>query len=399
MLSFKSFDLNVLFDAPIVSHSSPPAPHPAPRNLMEASMDMTGEGAFDGTRSSGARNEGAREIVLAAPAQRVHDERTRQHRWQPRTVLLGAAAAVASAMAVASFVVSLEPDPFDTAQNAQAVAGMPTAEMAPGTYTATALVGVLDQLLNKPGGYLRNDVMPPFVLLDNMPAWERGVLTEVRDTVRALRDDLSRQQTQSAEDPDLVRADAQLHFDAESWMLPATEDEYREGRAALKRYVDRLQGAGAGAARFDVRADSLNFYLATVEKRLGAYAQRLAGSVGEIGLPVWLGGSPSVNDHDSVPWMEVDDVFYEARGYTWALIHTLRGIQHDYRDLLQAKAAAGPLERIIEKLEDTQATVLSPVIMNNSGFGLLTNHSLVMTSYISRANAAIIDFRLLLSEG
>ncbi|MCB1707405.1 MAG: DUF2333 family protein, partial [Halioglobus sp.] len=46
-----------------------------------------------------------------------------------------------------------------------------------------------------------------------------------------------------------------------------------------------------------------------------------------------------------------------------------------------------------------QETVWSPMILNGSGFGLMANHSLVMASYISRANAAIIDLRDLLSQG
>jgi len=39
------------------------------------------------------------------------------------------------------------------------------------------------------------------------------------------------------------------------------------------------------------------------------------------------------------------------------------------------------------------------MVLNGSGFGLLANHSLVMASYISRANAAIIDLRDLLAQG
>jgi hypothetical protein len=41
----------------------------------------------------------------------------------------------------------------------------------------------------------------------------------------------------------------------------------------------------------------------------------------------------------------------------------------------------------------------SPVILNGSGFGIFANHSLVMASYISRANAAVIDLRKLLEDG
>ena len=39
------------------------------------------------------------------------------------------------------------------------------------------------------------------------------------------------------------------------------------------------------------------------------------------------------------------------------------------------------------------------MIVNGQGFGLFANHSLVMASYISRANAALIDLRELLSRG
>ena len=57
------------------------------------------------------------------------------------------------------------------------------------------------------------------------------------------------------------------------------------------------------------------------------------------------------------------------------------------------------VRRIIEKLETTQQTLWSPMVFNSTGFGMLTNHSLVIASYISRANAAVIDLRRLLVEG
>jgi hypothetical protein len=39
------------------------------------------------------------------------------------------------------------------------------------------------------------------------------------------------------------------------------------------------------------------------------------------------------------------------------------------------------------------------MILNGTGFGPLANHSLVMASYVSRANAGISDLRQLLAEG
>ena len=99
------------------------------------------------------------------------------------------------------------------------------------------------------------------------------------------------------------------------------------------------------------------------------------------------------------PWLEIDDVFYQARGTSWALIHFLRAAEFDFADVLEKKNATVSLRQIIRELEATQETVFSPIILNGSGFGLVANHSLVMASYISRANAAIINLRELLAEG
>jgi len=57
------------------------------------------------------------------------------------------------------------------------------------------------------------------------------------------------------------------------------------------------------------------------------------------------------------------------------------------------------MRQIVRELEATQQTIWSPIVLNGSGFGLFANHSLVMASYISRANAGIIDLRELLTKG
>ncbi len=99
------------------------------------------------------------------------------------------------------------------------------------------------------------------------------------------------------------------------------------------------------------------------------------------------------------PWTEIDDVFYEARGASWALIQLLKAIEIDFESVLRKKNALVSLRQIIRELEATQEAIWSPVILNGSGFGIFANHSLVMASYISRANAAVIDLRNLLARG
>ena len=114
----------------------------------------------------------------------------------------------------------------------------------PGFSIADTLVRVAETgLLEKPGGYLTNDVMPPGVWLDNIPNWETGVLTQVKDVSRALRNDFSRSQSQSQEDPDAVIAMEKFFSESNSWLFPPTERRYREGIKAIERYRDRLIGA------------------------------------------------------------------------------------------------------------------------------------------------------------
>ena len=99
------------------------------------------------------------------------------------------------------------------------------------------------------------------------------------------------------------------------------------------------------------------------------------------------------------PWLELDNVFYQTRGYTWALLHMLRALEQDFGDVLDKKNARVSLQQIIRELEPSQDTLWSPVVLNGDGLGMLANHSLVMASYIARANAAIIDLRALLAQG
>ena len=82
-----------------------------------------------------------------------------------------------------------------------------------------------------------------------------------------------------------------------------------------------------------------------------------------------------------------------------AMRDMVQAVEIDFEEILKRKNALVSLRQIIRELESSQETVYSPIILNGSGFGLVANHSLVMASYISRANAAIIDLRELLSRG
>jgi len=300
-----------------------------------------------------------------------------------------------------------EPEPFDIEEAAAEHAPVTESRLTTGSYTTSTVITAMETLLNKRGGYLSNDIMPPSIWLDNIPNWEFGVLVQMRDMARSMRNDFSRSQSQSVEDEDLIVAEPKFNFDNDSWFLPATENVYQEGTDALYGYLERLQNPSNPDAQFYARADNLRTWLGQVETRLGSMSQRLSASVGQVRLNTDLAGDAEAVQSTrtssqlevKTPWTEIDDVFYEARGAAWALIHLFKAVEIDFEPILQKKNALISLRQIIRELESTQESVWSPVILNGSGFGLFANHSLVMASYISRANAAVIDLRSLLSQG
>jgi hypothetical protein len=302
---------------------------------------------------------------------------------------------------------SEEPDLFDVVEAATARAPVNESRLTTGSYTTSSVIAAMETLLDKRGGYLSNDIMPPSIWLDNIPNWEFGVLVQVRDISRSMRNDFSRSQSQSTEDRDLIIAEPNFNFDHRSWFLPASENIFREGIDALYGYLNRLQNPNNPDAQFYARADNLNEWLGQVTKRLGSLSQRLSASVGQVRFNTDLAGdAEAVQSTETskqlivkTPWSEIDDVFYETRGAAWALIHFMKAMEIDFEPVLEKKNALISLRQIIRELEATQDPLWSPIIMNGSGFGIFANHSLVMGSYISRANAAVIDLRNLLEQG
>ena len=300
-----------------------------------------------------------------------------------------------------------EPDFFDVKVNAEQQASADNHEMVTGFVSGATFMKVTDVLLNKSGGYLSNDVMPPFSLMDNVPNWEFGVLVQVRDFARVMRNDISRSQSQSEEDADLAAADPKFHNDNDKWLWPRTEGRYEEGRSHFQDYLTRLTDSNDADAQFFARTDNLVIWLNLVEKRLGSLSQKLSASVGQDRVNTDTSGDDVATTSTykpselrvQTPWLQIDDNFYEARGATWALIHFMKATEIDFKGVLEKKNALVSLRQIIRELEAAQDTIWTPMILNGSGFGFFANHSLVMASYISRANAGVIDLRQLLEDG
>ena len=296
---------------------------------------------------------------------------------------------------------------FDVVKTAESRVAAKQQKLVTGSITVSALMTSAQTLLDKRGGYLSNDKFPPGVLMDNVPNWEFGVLVATRDLSDAMRNEFSRSQTQSTEDRDLREAAPLFNSPNDRWLLPSSERQYRKAIGYVDSYLTRLADSDQTDAQFFARADNLADYLGTVSTRLGSLSQRLSASVGQERIDTDLSGDKNAQQSTptssprvvKTPWTEIDDNFYEARGYTWALREQLEAIRVDFGPVLRDKNAMVSLDQVIRELHESQNPLGSPIVLNGTPFGFFANHSLVMANYISRANAAIIDLRELLRRG
>lgn len=302
---------------------------------------------------------------------------------------------------------SFEPETFNVRDEVVKDAKSENVTPVIGYTTTTALIRVTETLLNKPGGYLSNDAIPPSVFLDNIPAWEFGVLEMIRDMALVMRQEFSRSQSQSLENKNLQTAQPKFNISHTSWAMPSAESEYGKAVKELYAYRTALTNVNNQRAQFYARADNLRDWIGEVTQRLGSYSQRLSASVGREQINTDLAGDSVAQQSTTTEntqqlktsWWKIDDEFYEARGACWALLHFLKAVEIDFNDVLEKKNARVSVKQIIRELEASQQTVWSLMILNGDGFGMMANHSLVMANYISRANAALIDLNELLSQG
>ncbi|GGX90796.1 hypothetical protein GCM10007160_17830 [Litchfieldella qijiaojingensis] len=266
---------------------------------------------------------------------------------------------------------------------AEAAAQEKTLPAARGAVTTAALMASIGTLLDKPGGYLRNDLMPPGLWLDNMPNWEYGVLRQSRDMAETLPE------LATTEHDAFEEIHRRLMASSQDWLYPSVEHRLEQSHEVLGDYLRGL--ADGSAAGFAASGDGLSRWLARVEGRLDSLTRRLSASVGEREALRDLVDIDADELAVQTPWYQVDDIFFEARGTGWALIHLLEALERDFGDVIEAAGASDGWQQLIAELNMTQRRIWSPMILNGSGFGLFANHSLVMANYTVRARELAAD--------
>lgn len=219
-------------------------------------------------------------------------------------------------------------------------------------------------------------------LLDNMPNYQKGIISAVSRFTEVLRDDIGRIRGSSQEDEDLKDATGRFKIDPTlyTWqpsvsLFPqaSAETQFERGILALEKYNRRLAN---GNAVFDVRADNFMALLERVSKDLGAASATIDQAVDDYTIFGWLD-------------MDADDTFYTIKGRLYSYCMILKGATGDFDKVINEKNLGRVWEKMLVNL--CRAAELDPWIISNGKRDsfLVPSHLSVMGFDLLRARTQL----------
>lgn len=259
---------------------------------------------------------------------------------------------------------------------------VPPGSIAPNQSRAVAIAAaLLDREVNQTGWVANNPFFTPSAMLDNMPAFQQGIVSSLARFGFELADQIGRTRGTSEIDPDLKSASGLLQYSGTVWIwdpsvslapTATSEQQYNKARAALENYNRRL---ASGQAVFERRADNL---LATVE--------RIALDLGSISAVL----ERQVAEHSAdLIDFQADDLFYNVKGQTYAYFLLLRALKEDFAVVLNERQLSGVYAQMLDSLREDAS--LSPwIVTNGAPDGFFPNsHLAAQGFYLMRARTQL----------
>lgn len=266
---------------------------------------------------------------------------------------------------------------------------------------------VVHSLLDKPGGYLSNDRLPPGRALDNVYYWEQGVQTAARHFSELLDSynyfiDLEEQTGPISEEArltpvtpeELLRANRKLRDAMTPEQAGKAESLYKDALADLAAARSRLAPARVNI----LNNGNLRGWLDKTVRTLGELSGRLERDSQNIALALkpdrYSPRRPALLAIQPL-WKE-NNALYQAYGTATALTLYLRAIEISYRDQLESKGGMPMLQSALTSMEQCLPEAWTPLLLPPGGIQGLRNDIDRVQPHINQAVTALFELRQLL---
>ena len=250
----------------------------------------------------------------------------------------------------------------------------PDKPMVPGEAFATTQAWIMDHELSGVTGWRPNDFVlwGPGFWADNNSNRQLGIIQASRESTRVLRDNLTKVSA-TEYDENLIDADTKFRNDEFKFWFPSAEGRFKEGTAALERYVEGLQTQPPTSKPINRRNVELI-------KLLQAWTDL-------------LGGAHAKLYDENVSFFRTDDHFYNAQGLAHVVAHLTLAVQREYAAELRDRQTVLDLLAQIHRSLDQAATMKPLMVLNGSPAGLFANHRRNLDAYIVDARQLIYSVR------
>lgn len=216
----------------------------------------------------------------------------------------------------------------------------------------------------------------PAYVLDNMPNFQIGIITAVRDGAGTMRNFVNKTPEQQKH---IKKAEELLRYSPYIWLTakkgkvglaPSANAQYRKARIELLKYND----------------EDFILYQADFE----TYLTRLSGALRRL---IQKNDSQIIEHSSSLLDTKADDVFYMTRGYAFASWQIALAMGFDFKKLIVQYDVYNEWTYLLSSLQ--KAAEFKPLYVRNGKLGGIfgANHLLVQNYYLERALVAATQIK------
>lgn len=217
----------------------------------------------------------------------------------------------------------------------------------------------------------------PAYVLDNMPNFQEGMISAIKDMSGALKKMQNHTQDQRADLKEIYKL---LSYSPKIWVLsrqgtfgiaPSANSQYRKAAKKLKQYNERA------------------IFISDKEDLL-----KLMGKINENLHKISHQTEEYVREYSS-DWtdLKADDYFYQNKGYAFALWQIVHALGTDYKQVLLDYNLYAEWTYLVSSLK--KAAEFKPLVVRNGEItALMTpNHLMIQNYFLSRAEGYGEDIR------
>lgn len=216
----------------------------------------------------------------------------------------------------------------------------------------------------------------PSYFLDNMPAFQLGIINSLANFTTALPRVFPPLQS-GQNKPDRLKTAAELlNYPGNVWLfspdnnLTPAPSSTRQYRAAIRQLNKYNMAVSAGIISYQPTDRDLKYLIGKIRNNLTAAANELERQIREF----------------SSSWIDTraDDVFYYNQGKAYAAFLELKALGYDYKEIIVSAGQYENWTKALKTLEE--AAAISPLIVRNGSLNSLTapNHLVYLNAHIQK---------------